>query len=149
MKIVVVVDASPYTAAALAVAAETASSRRAELDVVGVVPSIGGGMEDHEISPTRIERHLSGMQNLAARAVDRARAYLSGRGATPSHACTLQAAGTIAEAVVEYACEEKADLIILGTGTDRSVRAGLGGAVAQIARDSPCSVVVVKSADRM
>ena len=147
VKILFVVDASPYTTRALSPGAKICLETGAAVDVVGVVPALSAFMEDYEISPARRDRHLLGIENLAKKAVEAAKTFLAEKGVNIASTCTIQAGGSIGDAVVEYALQEAVNLIILGTGTDKAVRAGLGGAVAQIARESPCSVMVIKSSD--
>jgi len=147
VKILFVADASHYTMYAISSAAEICLATGAEVDIIGVVPALSGFLEDHEISPSRKDRHLSGMEALAKKAVEAARFSLLEKGVNIVSTCIIQAGGSIGDAVVEYAEQEDTNLVILGTCTDRSVRAGLGGAVAQIAKESTCSVMIIKSPD--
>lgn len=148
MKILFVVDASHYTTHALSSASRICLATRATVDIIGVVPSLSGFMmEDYEISPARRDRHVSGMESLAKKAVEAAKTFLAEKGVHIASSSIVQAGGSIGDAVVEYSEQEAPDLIILGTGTDKAARAGLGGALPQIARESPCSVMIIKSQD--
>ena len=64
MKILVPVDGSEYALEALRVAIDLVKTKGASIAVVSVVPYIGG-MDDHEISPARRERHMEGLQKRA------------------------------------------------------------------------------------
>ncbi len=75
MKILVPVDGSAHSLKALEIAADFAKTRQAEIYVISVTASIGG-MEDHEISPHRRERHEEILQKRADEAIKTAREVL-------------------------------------------------------------------------
>lgn len=64
MKILVPVDGSEYALEALRVAIDFVKTKGASIALISVVPFIGG-MDDHEISPARRERHMESLQQRA------------------------------------------------------------------------------------
>ncbi len=145
MKILVPVDGSPYSEKALEAALDFVKARGAEVHVISVVPDIAG-MEDHEISPARRERHVGQMENRARQAVESAVELFRKQGATaPATAATLVAPVSVPDTILDFAEEKGADLIILGTrGTSGSVRYRMGSVATQVVKYSPCSVYLVK-----
>ena len=71
MKILVPVDGSEYALEALRVAIDFVKTKGASIALISVVPYIGG-MDDHEISPARRERHMDGLQKRADEIVKQA-----------------------------------------------------------------------------
>jgi nucleotide-binding universal stress UspA family protein len=144
MKILVPVDGSAHSLKALEIAADFAKTRQAEIYLISVTPSIGG-MEDHEISPHRRERHEEILQKRADEAIKTAREVLGAQQVGVKISQTVSTTVSVADAVIDFAETEKIDLIILGSrGLSASSRL-MGGSIAnQVVKYSPCSVYVVK-----
>jgi nucleotide-binding universal stress UspA family protein len=57
--------------------------------------------------------------------------------------------GDAAAEIVKYATDERADVIVIGThGHTAADKPGLGSVAERVMRDAPCSVLVVKLAQR-
>ena len=78
MKVLVPVDGSKYALEALNVAIDFVKTKGGEISVISVVPYIGG-MDDHEISPARRERHMETFEKRADEIVKQACDILSRR----------------------------------------------------------------------
>jgi nucleotide-binding universal stress UspA family protein len=58
---------------------------------------------------------------------------------------SVVAAASVHDAIIEFAEQEKADLIIIGTrGLSASSRFKMGSVASKVVKHSPCSVYVVK-----
>lgn len=144
MRILVPVDGSIHSMEALKIAADYVKLKGAQIYAISVVPFIGG-MDDHEISPARRERHMESMANFADEAVKKACSILDEENVTSSCSKTVVTSMSIPDAITEFAETEKIDLIIMGSrGLSTSSRIKMGSVAAQIVRYSPCSVYVVK-----
>ncbi len=144
MKILVPVDGSTFSKEALKVAADFARLRGAEILVISVVPFIGG-MEDHEISPARRERHMEGMERLAEEAVKEACELLNAESIATSCSKTIMTSIAVPDAIVDFAETEKVDLIIMGSrGLSASTRIKLGSVASQVVKTCSCSIYLVK-----
>lgn len=144
MKILVPVDGSAHSLKALEIAADFAKTRQAEIYVISVTPSIGG-MEDHEISPHRRERHEEILQKRADEAIETAREVLKTQQVGVKFSQTVSTTVSVADAIIDFAETEKIDLIILGSrGLSASSRLRGGSIANQVVKYSPCSVYVVK-----
>jgi len=144
MRVLVPVDGSIHSTEALKVAVEYVKFKGAEINVISVVPFIGG-MEDHEISPSRRERHMEGIGKLADEAVKKACEVLSAESVTTSCAKTIVTSISIPDAIIDFAETEKIDLIVMGSrGLSTSARFKMGSVASQVAKHSSCSVYLVK-----
>ena len=144
MKVLVPVDGSKHAMEALKTAIELVKAKGAELSVVYVVPSIGG-MEDHEISPGKRDRHVDGMARYADEVLQKAGEMLGAENIKPTHSRTIIAATSVPDAVIDFAEKEKIDLIVMGSrGMSTSTRFRLGSVASQVVKYSPCSVYVIK-----
>ena len=144
MKILVPVDGSEYALEALRVAIDFVKTKGASIALISVVPYIGG-MDDHEISPARRERHMDGLQKRADEIVKQACAVVDAEQVAAS--CTKHTVTSVsaAEAISDYAETEKIDLIVMGSrGLSPSARFKIGSVASQVAKYSPCSVYLVK-----
>jgi len=146
MKVLVPVDGSKYAHEALNVAIDFVKTKGGEISVISVVPDIGG-MDGHEISPARRERHMETFEKRADEIVKQACDMLSAAKATTSCAKNIVTSVSIADAIVDFAETEKIDLIIMGSrGLTLSSRIKLGSIASQVIKHSPCSVYLVKPA---
>jgi nucleotide-binding universal stress UspA family protein len=146
MKVLVPVDGSKYSLEALTVAIDFVKTKGGEISVISVVPDIGG-MDGHEISPARRERHMETFERRADEIVKQACDMLSAAKVTTSCAKNIVTSVSIADAIVDFAETEKIDLIIMGSrGLTLSSRIKLGSIASQVIKHSPCSVYLVKPA---
>ncbi len=144
MKILVPVDGSKYALEAVKVAIDFVKTKGAEISVISVVPYIGG-MDDHEISPARRERHMETFEKRADEIVKQACEVL--QAANVSSGCTknIVTSVSIADAIIDFAETEKIDLIVMGSrGLSPSSRFRVGSVASQVIKYSPCSVYLVK-----
>jgi nucleotide-binding universal stress UspA family protein len=146
MKILVPVDGSKYALAALNVAIDFCKTKGADISVISVVPYIGG-MDDHEISPARRERHMETFEKRADEIVKQACEVLHAANVSSSCTKNIVTSVSVADAIVDFSEAEKIDLIIMGSrGQTQSSRIKLGSVASQVAKHSPCSVYLVKPA---
>lgn len=144
MKILVPVDGSTHSMEAVKTALDFVKMKGAEVLVISVVPFIGG-MEDHEISPSRRERHMEGYTQVSEDAVKKACELLSKESVTPKCSETVLASVSVPDAIIDFAEKEKTDLIIMGSrGLSTSTRFKLGSVASQVVKYCPCSVYLVK-----
>jgi nucleotide-binding universal stress UspA family protein len=144
MKILVPVDGSEHALEALKVAIDFVKTKSATIAVVNVVPYIGG-MDDHEISPARRERHMGSLQKRADEIVEQACDVIATANAASSCTKNTVTSVSIAEAIIDFAETEKTDLIIMGSrGLSASLRFKIGSVASQVAKNSPCSIYLVK-----
>ncbi len=144
MKVLVPVDGSIYSEEAIRVAIDYVKLKGAEISVISVVPYISG-MEDHEISPSRRERHMEGFARLADDAVKRACDTLADQNVTAACSKTIMTSISVPDAIIEFAEQDKSDLIIMGSrGLSSSSRFKMGSVASQVVKYSPCSVYLVK-----
>lgn len=145
MKILVPVDGSPHSMEALQVAADMAKEKGAEILVISVVPYIGG-MEDHEISPSRRERHMESIGKLAEEAVKKACEVLAAKAVTTGCLKPVVATSSVPDAIVDFASEEGVGLIVMGSrGLSSLGPFKLGSVASQVVKMSTCSVYIVKT----
>jgi nucleotide-binding universal stress UspA family protein len=145
MKILVPVDGSTYSIEALKVATDYAKMKQAETYVISVVPFIGG-MEDHEISPARRERHMGSIEKRAEDIVKQACEVLACENVTSNCAKAIPTSVSVPDAIIDFAETENVDLIIMGShGLSPSSRFKMGSVATHVVKYSPCSVYVVKT----
>jgi nucleotide-binding universal stress UspA family protein len=145
MKVLVPVDGSIYSMEALKVAIDFVRLMGAEINVISVVPYITG-MQDHEISPARRERHMDTIENIANEAVKKACDILSAQNVTTSCSKTIITSVSVPDAIIDFAENEKIDLIIMGSrGLSASSRFKMGSVASQVVKHSACSVYLVKN----
>jgi nucleotide-binding universal stress UspA family protein len=146
MKVLVPVDGSKYALAALKVAIDFVKTKGVEISVISVVPYIGG-MDDHEISPARRERHMETFEKRADEIVKQACEVLYAENVASSCTKNVVTSVSIADAIIDFAETEKIDLIIMGSrGLSSSSRFKVGSVASQVVKYSPCSVYLVKLA---
>jgi nucleotide-binding universal stress UspA family protein len=142
MKILVPVDGSKYSMAALDVALDYAKTKGANICLINVMPFIEA--VDLEISAHERESVNQSMEKRADYIVQQACGVLAGKDviATCRH---IVASASIPDAIIDYAEQEKVDLIIIGSrGLSQSSRFKMGSVAAKVVKHSPCSVYVVK-----
>jgi nucleotide-binding universal stress UspA family protein len=142
MKILVPVDGSKYSYEALKVAVDYAKMKSADMTVISVA-SFAGDI-DLEISAAEREKIIKRMEDRADSLVLDAHAALSKENV--SAVCKIVTTdSSIAEAIIDSAEEEKADLVIMGSrGLSPATRFKMGSVAVQVVKYSPCSVQVVK-----
>jgi nucleotide-binding universal stress UspA family protein len=146
MKILVPVDGSKYSMEALNVAIDFVKTKNAELSVIYVVPYIGG-MDDHEISPAKRDRHMDSMAKHADDIVKQACDVLAAENVTSQCTRTILTSVSVPDAVIDFAESDKTDLIIMGSrGLSSSSRIKMGSVATQVVKYCPCSIYVVKLA---
>jgi nucleotide-binding universal stress UspA family protein len=144
MKILVPVDGSVYSLEAVKVALEFVKMKGAEVFVISVIPYIGG-MEEHEISPARRDRHMEAFGIAAEEAVKKACDFLSAAGIQCASSQSILAPASVPDAIIDFAEKEGMDLIVMGSrGMSPSARFKLGSVASQVAKYSPCSIHLVK-----
>lgn len=145
MKILVPVDGSAHSLRALDVAADMVRTKQAALYVISVAPSIGG-MEDHEISPSRRDRHMEIMEKRAADAVTLACETLRKANVASICAKAISTSVSVPDAIIDFAESEGIDLIVMGSrGLSSSSRFKLGSIASQVIKYCPCSIYLVKT----
>ena len=146
MKILVPVDGSAHSLKAVEIAADFAKSKQADIYLISVALSIGG-MEDHEITPHRRERHDEILQGRADEAIKTADEVLRKQQVGAKISQTVSTTASVPDAIIDFAEAEKIDLIVLGSrGQSASSRFRLGSIANQVVKYSPCSVYLVKIA---
>lgn len=142
MKILVPVDGSKYSMAALDVAIDYAKTKGANICLINVMPYIEA--VDLEISASDREKVNQSMEKRADDLVQNSCGYLSGNDITAT--CRhIVASTSVPDAIIDYAEQEKVDLIIIGSkGLSQSSRFKMGSVAAKVVKHSPCSVYVVK-----
>ncbi len=144
MKILVPVDGSAHSMNAVKIAVDFAKMKGAEVQVISVVPFISG-IEAHEISPSRRERHMESLTRISEDAVKQACDLLSASGVTATCSKTVLASVSVPDAIIDYAEQEKVDLIVMGSrGLSASARFKLGSVASQVVKYCPCSIYLVK-----
>ena len=144
MKVLVPVDGSAHSMEALSVAADLANARKADIFVISVAPSILG-MEDHEISPARRDRHMEIAEKRAEDAVSVACDMLKKSGVVCKSAKAISTSVSVPDAIIDFAETEEIDLIVMGSrGLSGSSRFKMGSIATQVVKYSPCSVYLVK-----
>lgn len=142
MKIVVPVDGSPHSEAALAVAIDYAKTKGANICLINVIPFIEG--IDLEISASAREKLDESLTRRADYIVQQACGILTAEDVIAT--CrAIVASSSVPDAIIDFAEKEEADLIIIGSrGLSPSSRFRMGSVASKVVRHSPCSVYVVK-----
>ncbi len=142
MKILVPVDGSQHSMAALDIAHDYAKTKGANICLINVMPYIEA--VDLEISASEREKVKQSMEKRADYVVQQACGILAGKDviATCRH---IVEASSVPDAIIDYAEKEQIDLIIIGTrGLSASARFKMGSVTSKVVKHSPCSVYVVK-----
>ena len=136
-KILVAIDGSPASEKALAAAVDLAARYGADLIAVGVaeVPEIVGVVGEAEELRQGTEAHFRALGEAAV-------AFARSRG-VPLRSVVLR--GHAADAIVRYAENEGANLVVLGQhGHSRIARFFLGSTSDRVSEHCPCTVMIVK-----
>lgn len=142
MKILVPVDGSKHSMAALDIAYDYAKTKGANICLINVVPYIEA--VDLEISAHDREKVRQSLEKRADYLVQQACGILAGKDviATCRH---IVESTSVPDAIIDYAEKEKIDLIIIGTkGLSASSRFKMGSVASKVVKHSHCSVYVVK-----
>lgn len=144
MKILVPLDGSAHSSEALNVAMDLAKSKGAQIHIITIVPYIGG-MDDHEISPARMQRHMEGFSKRADEIINQGWEVIGAAGLAANSNKTVVESASVPDAIIDFAEKEKVDLIVMGSrGLSPSARFKLGSVASQVTKYSPCSVYLVK-----
>lgn len=142
MKILVPTDGSKYADEALAVAVDLVKVKGGELCLVSVVPAI----EEFELELSAASRDgiRKEFATRAAHVVEKAVAVAAAAGIKVT--CSSEPSSpSIADAIVNCAETQAADLVVIGTkGLGSSSRFRMGSVASKVVRHAPCSVYVVK-----
>jgi nucleotide-binding universal stress UspA family protein len=134
VKILVAYDGSAEAKLAIERAAEIAKLENAEVVVVSVVPVTASGRAGGIDPTSNASEHR--------RQLDDASAQLTGLGVT---ARTIEAVGHPADAIVQTAEAEGANLIVMGSRGQSGVKRFLMGSVStQVAQHAPCNVYIAR-----
>jgi nucleotide-binding universal stress UspA family protein len=139
-RILLATDGSPGSQQACEVAAQIASGFDSKVTVLSAIPSISA-----MAAPLEGE-YYSKIINKAEDAVEKAASVFKKEGVAVSEREAPQGRASPVETIVEYAAEEKADLIAMGTrGMGGIKRAVLGSVSSGVALHAPCATLVVRS----
>lgn len=142
-RIVVGVDMSPSSLRALDTAVEEASLRRAELEIVTVLPPGSFAPLYGELPAQEVDARMDEAERAARAALDEALAKLDGPAPikTTVHART----GIVAEEVLTQA--KGADLLVVGTrGAGGFTRMITGSVSSAVVHHTDCPVLIVPAA---
>jgi nucleotide-binding universal stress UspA family protein len=135
-RILVAIDGSPGSEKALEAAVKQAQQQDGKVLAVAVVPPAGDAQPESATGPVegqarrRLEEILQSAANFA-----RSR----GVALTP-----LLREGPPAEAILDCAEQEAADLLVLGSASGTEPRRGLGQTADRVSENAPCTVLLVK-----
>ncbi len=136
-------DFSPHSQEALRHACGLAEHFRAELHVVHVLSEIVPTGPDPLLMPVMSPQYYAEDEQRALEALKTQLKPEWGRPASVTHAVCW---GAPAEAIVDYAAENQADLIVIATHGRTGLKHVLLGSVAErIVREAPCPVLTIRS----
>jgi nucleotide-binding universal stress UspA family protein len=143
MKILVPLDGSKYSLAALYTAIDYAKAKVAELYLLTVTPWLED--IDLEISASERENLRKSMEQRGDNIVNKACDVSAGEG-IKAYCKAVISATSVPDTIIDFAEREKIDLIIIGSyGLSPSSRFTMGSVASQVVKHSPCSVYVVKA----
>lgn len=143
MKILVPLDGSKYSLAALYTAIDYAKAKVAELYLLTVTPWLED--IDLEISASERENLRKSMEQRGDNIVNKACDVSAGEG-IKAYCKAVISATSVPDTIIDFAEREKIDLIIMGSyGLSPSSRFTMGSVASQVVKHSPCSVYVVKA----
>ena len=142
MKVLVPVEGSKYAMESIKVASHYAKSNNAAVYLMTVTPYVAD--IDLELSAAERDRLLESMKKRGEEVLENAADLLKSCGV--SYMKTVLATSTSpAEEIVNFAWNEKVDLIVIGSrGVGAATRFLLGSVASKVVRYSPCGVYVVK-----
>jgi nucleotide-binding universal stress UspA family protein len=139
MKILVPVDGSAYSLKAVETACDLA---KAQAPATLVLTAVAVQIPELEEGVYIAEK----MKAQAEIALAKAKEVAQGKGVTAE--VILAIGASPADAIVQVAKEQQADLIVIGSrGLAGKTRSFLGSTASQVVTYSPCSVLVVKTQD--
>jgi nucleotide-binding universal stress UspA family protein len=142
MKVLVPVDGSQHAMEGLRIAVDYARAKGADICLLTVVPTIVD--VDLEISAGERERVIERLEKQGEVILKQAIDVLYA-GNLDAHCRKLMSSVSVADAIIDYAEKEDADLIIIGSrGLSPSSRLRMGSVALAVVTNSPCSVYVVK-----
>jgi nucleotide-binding universal stress UspA family protein len=144
-KIVVAFDGSQNSVRALKVAGRIAESRNAKLIVVHVyVPPVYYYYGPMGLPAYDVGRFEETMKKEADETAKKA-AQIVRESGVEGNAEVLESRGSVVQALSEFAANEKADLIVIGTrGLGGFKKMLLGSVSSGVVQHAPCSVLVVR-----
>jgi nucleotide-binding universal stress UspA family protein len=142
-RILVATDGSPSSQQACEVAAQIATGFDSKVTVLSAIPSISA------LAAPLEGEYYSKIINKAEDAVEKAASAFKRAGVTVSEKESPQGRASPVETILEYADEEKTDLIAMGTrGMGGIKRAVLGSVSSGVAMHARCSTLVVRPTKR-
>ena len=145
MKVLVPVEGSKYSMEGIKVASDYAKSNSAGIYILTVTPYVAD--VDLELSVGERDRLLESMKKRGEDILEKSVTMLKSFGV--NYIRTVLASSTSpAEEIVNFAVNEKIDLIVIGSrGMGATARFFLGSVAAKVVRYSPCCVYVVRQAE--
>jgi nucleotide-binding universal stress UspA family protein len=145
MKVLVPVEGSKYSMEGIKVASDYAKSNNAGIYIMTVTPYVAD--VDLELSAGERDRLLESMKKRGEDILGKSVTMLKSFGV--NYIRTVLASSTSpAEEIVNFAVNEKIDLIVIGSrGLGATARFFLGSVAAKVVRYSPCCVYVVRQAE--
>jgi nucleotide-binding universal stress UspA family protein len=146
-RILLAVDGSENSERASRVATRLAQKDNAYLVILNVVPGIKYyfGMGSRVPIPQTTYEQLLEAANETAREIIDKQVFLARNQGIRARGKVLQATGTIVQEIVDFAAQERADLIVLGTrGLGGFKRMLMGSVSSGVVNHAYCSVLVVK-----
>ncbi len=142
MKVLVPVEGSKHSMEGLRVASHYAQTRNAGLYIMTVTPYVAD--VDLELSASERDRLLESMKKRGEEILEKATGLLKSYGVNYIRTI-LSTSTSTAQEIVNFAENEKMDLIVIGSkGMGATARFFLGSVAAKVVRYSPCSVHVVR-----
>lgn len=150
MRILLAVDGSPSSEAAVEEVAARPWEEGSEVRVVSVVDSSPPGLEPHGVSRAYFSEVEKSEGRKAQAAIENAVAKLKrGEGSRSMRVSTDVLRGSPGRAIIEDAEEHDAELIVLGSrGVSAWERALLGSVSNTVAQHAKCSVEIVRPPKR-
>jgi len=145
VKIVIGVDESPHSWAAVQFVKRSAWPAGSSIRVIAASPPVFLGAGE-TAAPAAISEIIRQQDTAARGLADRAAAELQGTGLEVS---SVMVPGDPRSALVDEARQEHADLIVVGShGRSGLSKLLLGSVASHVVAHAPCSVLVVKAPDR-
>ncbi len=133
-------DGSPSSMEASETAAQIAKSFDSEVTILSAIPSISA------LAAPLEGEYYSHLINKADDNVDKAAAVFKSVGVGVTEKEVPQGRASPVETILEYAAQEKSDVIVMGTrGLGGFRRAALGSVSSAVAEHSPCATLVVRA----
>ena len=146
-RILVAVDGSPVSTAALKSAIALAADQRAELLIVHVIDdaAIAVSIEGGYLPANYVETFQRQLQKDGSKVLAKAQALAQASGVDVKPLLVQARGGSVADAVLDQSRKLKADVIVLGTHGRRGLRRVLMGSDAEtVVRDARVPVLLVR-----